>query len=892
MSQQSQEQNDLINQPDIIKTGLMLKDRFILTRLLGSGAYGSVWDALDSSLKTKFQDEKIYKIEKNIFKIILNKSNTCNNLLDFYLNVGLSQMIDSGFININQPSILNNENLDMNQDKRKRKVDDMKKPTQQISRDSSQSQSEQLLGDKIYYIIMNKLGNSLQQVLNSQRDMLVPKTILQIGIQLIKCIEHYHLSGFAHLDIKPDNILLNSNDYENAESSLLSLIDFSVSLPFAHKQVPRSQIKLSRDFNGNLAFSSKEQMMGLRIFRTLLVYTENLQLHEKPDYDYYVSEIIKVYPRTLNKGIDWVMDWSQTSLNWYNSFYKLKSVFKRIVDVSDMKGCKSLENGRLGNQSSMDMRTQSQNIHNSIMSQDLKNLISPQMCAQKQDKRSNQEDQNNSLVRFGGKPSTTKSVTALTLCQDSSKNKASNSNLIKYHFIKPSGENINQKGSNLNKPSQQHNNQDSINSLFENKQSAQASHLYNSNRSIDRLELIQQNNLTNKNSMIRDMTNERPLINSFLQNIQRTQDPFKINQEQQLLQVPSPKQREESSQDIRRLNFIHTKISSNIVYNLSTTKQRVIVNRLRDQSEFAKDSDCSFGLEQNSFCSQLILKLSNSNKNSCVNNSGRRSIKQQKQQLLDDSMSNIKVINSLENSAENKQGKFSFHNYSSNLLEIAQNSNDSSSHNRLLLSKDIQNNHKEQLNLREFVIKSSDPSNSNLNISRDYNSIQQEQQFALKIEKQSSVAQSAINNLQNSLNQNRSKSYNPRGALNSQQQQHIKRQPPISPCFNVLRESGDVNKKAEGRSIQNKNKIEIMSPPSIEDKLQLKQYNAGNTRKQNSSINESSISGSENEGNLDYCDIDEGLFSIEKLRIKYNCYLQEGEKKSNYAKLKQRVLNK
>ena len=35
--------------------------------------------------------------------------------------------------------------------------------------------------------------------------------------------------GLAHLDIKPDNILLNSNDEEDARSSLITLIDFSAS---------------------------------------------------------------------------------------------------------------------------------------------------------------------------------------------------------------------------------------------------------------------------------------------------------------------------------------------------------------------------------------------------------------------------------------------------------------------------------------------------------------------------------------------------------------------------------------------------------------------------------------------------------------------------------------
>lgn len=35
--------------------------------------------------------------------------------------------------------------------------------------------------------------------------------------------------GFIHLDIKPDNIMLKSDDLSSSDSSLIYLIDFSVS---------------------------------------------------------------------------------------------------------------------------------------------------------------------------------------------------------------------------------------------------------------------------------------------------------------------------------------------------------------------------------------------------------------------------------------------------------------------------------------------------------------------------------------------------------------------------------------------------------------------------------------------------------------------------------------
>jgi len=41
-----------------------------------------------------------------------------------------------------------------------------------------------------------------------------------------------HQLGFSHLDIKPDNILLESSNYNKCESSIISLVDFGLAKPF------------------------------------------------------------------------------------------------------------------------------------------------------------------------------------------------------------------------------------------------------------------------------------------------------------------------------------------------------------------------------------------------------------------------------------------------------------------------------------------------------------------------------------------------------------------------------------------------------------------------------------------------------------------------------------
>ncbi|CDW75774.1 ck1 family protein kinase [Stylonychia lemnae] len=213
------------------------------------------------------------------------------------------------------------------------------------------------------------------------------------------CICQIHKTGFAHLDIKPDNIMLESRDFGLAQSSILHLIDFGVSAKYKEK-IFQSNTSLKRDFFGNFAFSSRQQMLGLApsrkddiisvlylllylkegrlpwsdiesqgnlqktfkmiqkqkcsfhlylsnkdhnciiinlfihqsgLFRQLLKMTDNLQSEDEPDYDYYIQKMIVAFPNS-KKGIDWVMDWSRTSIEWYNSYHKYKNYFQTIIN--------------------------------------------------------------------------------------------------------------------------------------------------------------------------------------------------------------------------------------------------------------------------------------------------------------------------------------------------------------------------------------------------------------------------------------------------------------------------------------------------------------------------------------------------------------------------------
>ena len=87
---------------------------------------------------------------------------------------------------------------------------------------------------------------------NSKRGYCSVKCAAQIGIELTKSIEALHDLGYLHLDIKPDNILV-----ENLNSGKLCLIDFGISEKYVDDQGNHRPAKHLVNIAGNLLYMSK-----------------------------------------------------------------------------------------------------------------------------------------------------------------------------------------------------------------------------------------------------------------------------------------------------------------------------------------------------------------------------------------------------------------------------------------------------------------------------------------------------------------------------------------------------------------------------------------------------------------------------------------------------------
>ena len=217
-------------------------------------------------------------------------------------------------------------------------------------------------GRKHNYLFMELLGKSLDTLFSECKKKFSPKTIFQIGYQMIQRIEYVHSKGFIHRDIKPGNFLIGTNDKKN----IIYLIDYGLSKRYLEKitnrHIPYKDgkgltgtaryvslfthygIEQSRrdDIEGiayNLIYFAKGKLpwQGVRTknkkekhkiimdsklaitpeklceglpeeFPKLLNYARKLEFEQKPDYK-KIKNMFKDYLENNGIEMDFVFDW-------------------------------------------------------------------------------------------------------------------------------------------------------------------------------------------------------------------------------------------------------------------------------------------------------------------------------------------------------------------------------------------------------------------------------------------------------------------------------------------------------------------------------------------------------------------------------------------------------
>ena len=75
-------------------------------------------------------------------------------------------------------------------------------------------------------------------------------------MQLIDRLKILHTLGYIHLDLKPENITIKTDDFTHPESSIVCLIDFGISKSYLTENGSHIEFETNVAFNGNLLFAS------------------------------------------------------------------------------------------------------------------------------------------------------------------------------------------------------------------------------------------------------------------------------------------------------------------------------------------------------------------------------------------------------------------------------------------------------------------------------------------------------------------------------------------------------------------------------------------------------------------------------------------------------------
>ena len=116
-------------------------------------------------------------------------------------------------------------------------------------------------GDKYRFLVMDRLGKDLEATFASGKRTFPPEIAYQIALKVFDALEYIHDQGYAHNDIKAQNLLLEGNGSE--QENKLYLVDFGLVSRYHRKGVHLPYEPDERKaHDGTIAYTSRDAHIG------------------------------------------------------------------------------------------------------------------------------------------------------------------------------------------------------------------------------------------------------------------------------------------------------------------------------------------------------------------------------------------------------------------------------------------------------------------------------------------------------------------------------------------------------------------------------------------------------------------------------------------------------
>jgi len=118
-------------------------------------------------------------------------------------------------------------------------------------------------GDKFRFLVMDRLGKDLEKTFLSGKRIFPPSLSYDIALKVLETLEYIHDQGYAHNDIKAQNLLLGPGGNNNKKESHLYLVDFGLVSRYHRKGVHLQYEPDDRKaHDGTIAYTSRDAHIG------------------------------------------------------------------------------------------------------------------------------------------------------------------------------------------------------------------------------------------------------------------------------------------------------------------------------------------------------------------------------------------------------------------------------------------------------------------------------------------------------------------------------------------------------------------------------------------------------------------------------------------------------